>query len=306
MKEKTFHLKASDGKALFCRTWHGSKPAKAIVQLSHGMQEHSARYQGLAQNLVDAGFLVYANDHRGHGLTVSDSCELGHIGPGGWRRIVADIHELADRARDEHPNLPLFLLGHSWGSFLGQAFAQEHGNILAGLVLSGTNGHVPGLGPGVFLAKATVALRGGATRARLLYLLSTGNFNKGFGPDSGGKEWLSRDPEVVEKYNADPLCGAPVPNSFYADMLDMFEHSWTPDAEGRIPKELPVYMFAGTKDPVGYRTKGVMALIERYRAQGIQDIEYRFYLGARHETLNEINKKEVHGDLVRWLDARVK
>ncbi|MCU0665276.1 MAG: alpha/beta hydrolase [Myxococcota bacterium] len=306
MKEKTFKLNASDGKALFCRTWRGTKPAKAILQLSHGMQEHSARYEGLAKNLVKAGYVVYANDHRGHGHTATDSSELSHIGPGGWRRVVADIHELSVLAKKENPNLPLFLLGHSWGSFLAQAFTQQHGESLAGLVLSGTNGKVPALGPAVLLAKTTVALRGGARQAGLLYSLANGRFNKGFGKSSRGNDWLSRDPEVVSAFDADPLCGVPVPNSFYCELMDMFAHSWTPTSEGRIPKKLPIYIFAGTEDPVSNRTQGIIALIQRYKGLGIENIEYRFYLGARHETLNETNKAEVHRDLIHWLDAHVK
>lgn len=305
MREKTFSLKASDGKSVFCRTWHGEKPAKAVVQISHGMQEHSARYEGLARKLVDAGYVVYANDHRGHGRTVDDPSALGHLGSGGWRRVEADLKELSDLAALEHPGLPLILLGHSWGSFIAQAYAQDHGQGLRGLVLSGTNGRAPGLKAGVWLSKATVAIRGGNREASLLFTLSNGRFNKGFGPDRMGSEWLSRDPQVVQAFNADPLCGVPVPNSFYADMLELLATVWSPKRELCIPKSLPVYMFSGTEDPVGDRSRGVMALIQRYKALGLTDLEYRFYLGARHETLNETNRDEVHRDLIRWIDSRV-
>lgn len=306
MNERTFSLTASDGKDLFCRTWQGPKPPKAIVQISHGMQEHTERYRGLAQNLVEAGYVVYAGDHRGHGHTATDRSELGHLGPGGWRRVVEDIKELADLSKKEHPELPLFLLAHSWGSFLAQAFVQKYGEDLAGLVLSGTNGKVTGLGPAVMISKATVALRGADRQAHLLYALSTGRYNKEFSKNPDGNDWLCRDPEVVRAFDEDPLCGVPVPNSFFDEMLALFSYTWTSAGERRIPKHLPMYFFAGTEDPVGNRTRGIVALMERYKNLGIANIDYHFYPGGRHETLNEINKEEVHTDLIRWLDAHVR
>jgi alpha-beta hydrolase superfamily lysophospholipase len=199
--------------------------------------------------------------------------------------------------------MPLFLVGHSWGSFLGQAYAQKWGRDLKGLVLSGTNGKDPLARIGEIAARVIARLDGMDTTATLLEKLTMGNFNDAFEPGTTGKEWLSRDPAEVRKYVDDPLCGRPFPNRFFVELLALLNATWRSEEEARIPKTLPVFLIAGSEDPVGKKGKGVLALADRYRKQGIRDVTWRLYEGARHEIFNETNRTEVLRDLLDWLEA---
>jgi len=304
MRPSDFTFHAVSGADLYVHGWVPDGDVRAIVQVSHGMQEHGARYEPVAAALCAKGFAVYAGDHRGHGKTAADG-RLGHLGPGGYMAVLADLHEVSEQVRARHPGAPLFLAGHSWGSFLAQAYIQRWGGELAGCVLSGTNGANPLAGVGELLARAVVGVRGGDRTAKLLETLSVGSFNKPFEPGATGKEWLSRDVAEVRKYVDDPLCGQPFPNSFFLEMLKLLNATWKPAAEGRIPRTLPVAMIAGAQDPVGMQGKGVRVLESRYRALGLKDVTCRLYEGARHEVFNETNRDEVLSDLAAWLEAHL-
>jgi alpha-beta hydrolase superfamily lysophospholipase len=303
MRSTSFTFRDHDDIAVHARTWAPDRaPARALVQISHGMQEHVGRYERAAAALVDAGFAVYANDHRGHGRTAASAEELGRLGSGGWQSVLLGLRRTTEIATDENPGLPVFLLGHSFGSFLVQAYIQRWADGLAGAVLSGTNGRNFLLRPGLLVAKLIARKEGLEATATTLREMSVGKYNKPFEPGTTGKEWLSRDPETVREYVDDPLCGGDVPNSFFIELITMLDAIWRPEGERRIPCDLPIYMFSGSECPVGNRTRGVESLARRYRRHGLTDVTVRFYRGGRHEMLNEINCEEVYADLVAWID----
>lgn len=304
MTATSFDLERCDGGRMRCLSWLPDGPVRAAVQVAHGMQEHAARYDETARALAGAGFAVYADDHRGHGGSIRGPGDLGRLGPAGWKGVLCDLHGLSDAIRASHPGLPLFLLGHSWGSFLAQAYAQQWGGELKGLVLSGSNGSDPLVGPGVLLARLVVKLSGAEAQAKLLDTLSVGGLNKAFEPGATGKEWLSRDTEEVRRYVEDPLCGFPCPNSFFLELVRLLRSTWKRSAERRLPKGLPVLMITGTADPVSRGGKGVRALAARYRRLGLEDVTEKYYDGARHEVLHETIRADVVSDLLGWLAAR--
>jgi alpha-beta hydrolase superfamily lysophospholipase len=304
MQSASFTFRDHDDIDVHACSWAPDQgPARAIVQISHGMQEHVGRYERTARALADAGLAVYANDHRGHGRTAADPAEFGRLGPGGWQSALLGLRQLTRIAVEQSPGLPVFLLGHSFGSFLAQAYVQRWGDALAGAIFSGTNGRNMLLRPGLVVARLIVRREGLDTTATTLREMSVGKYNKAFEPGPTGKEWLSRDPETVREYIEDPLCGGDVPNGFFMELITMLDAIWRPEQERRIPRDLPIYMFSGSECPVGNRTRGVEALARRYRRHGLEDLTVRFYPGGRHEMLNEVNRDEVYADLVAWIDA---
>ena len=176
MREQTFELRADDGVALHVYRFEPeSAPAKAVVQIEHGMAEHAARYRRVAEALTAAGYAVYADDHRGHGKTAPGKDDLGFFAEqDGWNRAVRDFELLRERIVEEHPKRPVFLLGHSMGSLLAQSYVAEHGRSLAGLVLSGTGG---GSGPLVRVGRGIAKLErlrlGPRGRSKLLQSLTS-------------------------------------------------------------------------------------------------------------------------------------
>jgi alpha-beta hydrolase superfamily lysophospholipase len=309
MRADTFWFDADDGARLFVHRFlpdEGRAP-KAIVHVAHGMAEHGARYARVAEALTGAGFAVYADDHRGHGQTAKAPEDLGFFADqGGFSRVEADLVQLIAHEKKEHPGVPLALFGHSMGSFLAQAIALDHGSDLAGLVLSGSSGKPTLLAnAGRLLARAERLRLGARGKSKVLHEMSFGAFNKPFAPARTPFDWLSRDPAEVDKYAADPLCGFVVTTSLWVDVLDAIADNADPDRQARLPKDLPVYVFAGSEDPVTERTKSLDQLLGAYRAAGLKSVTHRYYQGARHETLNETNRDEVTRDLVAWLDQHV-
>lgn len=304
MAASTFTLAAPDGTALFVHRWLPDAPPRGVVQIVHGLAEHGARYARVAAALNAAGYGVYAADLRGHGQTARSADDLGFFAAAdGWARMVEDVWQLERRIAADHPGLPIVLLGHSMGSFVAQQLAAEHGEAFAGVVLSATNGKPAALASlGRLVARVERLRLGAHGRSALIDGMTFGAFNKRFQPTRTAFDWLSRDPAEVDKYVADPRCGFPATVQLWIDLLDALPKITDPARQARIPKRLPIWVIAGTRDPVSDDTKGILQLLAAYRAAGLERVEHRFYEGARHEILNETNRDEVTANLIGWLD----
>ena len=262
--------------------WRSAKPI-GVVQIAHGLGEYAGRYEYLAQELVNAGYSVYADDHRGHGLTGleqhgGDHTQLGKLGPGGLRATTAAIHQLTAIIRDENPDVPLAILGHSWGSLMVQTLLNKHADDYDAAVLTGTAHRVPGR-------------------------MNSGNLNTAHQHlGTTGYEWLSRDPLVAQAFLEDPL-------TFYADALKLFGVVDGLRLFGlpsrTLARDIPLLIAIGSEDPLGGEAS-VRELAKSYvgRSQ-LTDVTVTIYAEARHEIFNETNRDEVIADLITWLNDRV-
>jgi len=303
--ESNFTLSNADNTELFVHRWLPDEPAKAVVQIAHGLAEHGARYGRLAAALNEHGYAVYANDHRGHGKTAKTPEELGFIAErDGWRKCIDDLWLLHQRIAAEHPRLPIILLGHSMGSTMARQFIMEHGDALAGAVLSGPSGQPTAMAA---LGRAITRLErlrlGPRGHSRIISDLTFDGFNKAFAPARTAFDWLSRDPAEVDKYVADPLCGFPASVQLWIEMLDAWKRISSRASCRRVPKHLSLYVIAGQRDPVSGAATQIAPMIAAYRDAGLEQIECRIYLEARHELLNETNRDEITRDLIAWLDG---
>jgi len=301
MPGSAFVFRAEDGARLQGRRWLPDEKPKAIVQIAHGLAEHSARYGRLAAALNAAGYGAYANDYRGHGPSAA-SADLGHFADrDGWAKCVGDLWTLNRLIGAEQPGLPVVFLGHSMGSFLGRQFVAERADALAGAVYSGSNGAPPPIAAlGRLVARLERLRLGKRGKSRLIFNMWFGDFNKPFRPGRTAFDWLSRDPKEVDAYVADPLCGFPFTTQLAIDVLDALPHLSDPKMLATIRKDMPIYVFSGERDPVGSNIQGLIADL---KAAGFTKLTTRIYPGARHETLNETNRDEVTRDLIAWLDG---
>jgi alpha-beta hydrolase superfamily lysophospholipase len=301
MPESEFEFRADDGHALLGRRWLPEGAPHAIVQIAHGLAEHSARYARLATALNSAGYGVYANDHRGHGPKAAVA-DLGHFADeGGWDKVVGDLWNFNRRIAAEQPGARIVFLGHSLGSFLGRGFIAKHSDALAGAALSGSNGKPPMIATlGRLIAREERVRLGKRGKSDPIFQLWFGEFNKPFKPARTDSDWLSRDEKEVDAFVADPLCGFPFTTQLAIDVLDALPHVTSRKSLAAIRKDLPIYVFSGERDPVGANIKG---LIEDLKATGFSQLTTRIYPGARHETLNETNRDEVTRDFIAWLDG---
>ncbi|MGY1591362.1 alpha/beta fold hydrolase [Geodermatophilus sp. SYSU D00708] len=294
-------LEATDGVRLVYRRWLPEGALRGTVLVVHGASEHSGRYGRLARALTARGLAVYALDLRGHGRT-AESTGPGRFGAAGPDALLADVRALAAVAAGEHPGLPTVLLGHSMGSIVALAAAEEERGDLAGLVLSGPVGVAPHLAEAVTALEASTAAGAGDVPLDAL-----GAFNQPFEPARTPFDWLSRDPAEVDAYLADPLCGdrMPLTTGYAAGVFGLAVRSATAEAVGRLAEGLPVLLLAGQRDPVGgVDAAQVTALADLLRDRGLP-VELHVYPEARHEVFNETNRDEVTGHLLSWLDARI-
>lgn len=283
--------------------WPADGEAKGVVQFVHGMAEHIRRYDWAARQLNRAGYTVVGHTHLGHGEAAPIK---GYFADqGGWDAVLADTHTLRQDTQSDLPHLPYFLLGHSMGSFVARCYALVYGEGLRGLIISGT-GHFakPIVTAGSAIA-AVQCLFGGAKKpSMLLHNMNFAANNKTVPSPRTDSDWLTRDDSQVDLYRADPLCGFPFTAKAYADMFDGLKRLY-PDKLSALPAELPIYMFSGDSDPVGAMGKGVQRVHDELRAAGAENLTLRLYPGGRHEMFNEINRDEVIGDLVAWLDGQL-
>ncbi|HWK78521.1 alpha/beta fold hydrolase [Microbacterium sp.] len=255
---------------------------RGVVQLLHGVGEHAGRYGKLIAALTDAGFIVYADDHRGHGRTGirqhGGPEKLGRLGKGGLRAATDAVWQLTGIIKDEHPDLPLVLLGHSWGSFLAQKLVNEHPEAWDAVVLSGS-------------------------ALRTIRDLNAAPLNARWeGKDATGYEWLSRDKSVWQEFDDDPL-------TTNVPLLKLFGPIEALKLYGRPAKDLgrdiPMLLLVGRDDPVG-GPRSVHKLADEYRSRsGLTDITTLVYPDARHEIFNEQQQQEVRADVLAWLDKHI-
>ncbi|MBW0092754.1 alpha/beta hydrolase [Pseudonocardia sp. KRD-184] len=283
-----FTVTGRDGTPVTAYRWDPAGPPRAVVQLTHGMGEHVLRYGPFAHALVDAGFAVQGQDHRGHGATAGSDAALGAVGTDGWNGLVDDIGVLVEHGRAEHPGVPVVLFAHSMGSFAAQQWVLDNADRIDGLVLSGTAA-IDLLEPALDLDQP----------------MDLAAFNAPFAPARTDYDWLSRDEAQVDAYVADPHCGFGVDVDGVKAMFGRAHDVADPARLAEIRKDLPVLVTVGEDDPVNGRLALVHALVGRLAEAGLTDVTLRTWPGARHEILNETNRDEVVADVLAWIERVV-
>jgi len=294
-------LAAADGHDIHAQLWAPEGPASCIIQILHGLGEHSDRYERFSAKAVERGFTVCIHDHRGHG---SHCDELGHFADsGGWQKVVSDAELVNDFVQQQFAGTPIVLLGHSMGSYIAQTFAMQYGSRLSGLILSASTW--PSrlqLAPAKLLARIEALRLGIHGKSELLDKLGFGNFNKPFEPARTKRDWLSRDEAEVDKYVSDPLCGGPYSCGLWLDLLGGLFDLASDKAVSRVPLDLPILITGGAHDPVG-GDKGMTSLALHYAQTSHQRMKVKIYTEGRHEMLNETNRDEVTADWLDWVSV---
>lgn len=279
---------AADGIEVAAYAWPEAGPSpKGVVQIAHGLGEHAMRYGRFATALNRAGYLVHATDHRGHGRTGQDN--LGDFGSAGFGGLIADVIQLGATVAEENPGLPVFLFGHSMGSFASQSIIADGAEPYAGVILSGSTA-LDVLAANLVEAGADADTPPGLEA-----------FNAGF-EHRTGFEWLSRDEAEVDAYMADPWCGFDTPPETMPMLFEQAARLADPEVLSGVRSDLPLFLLSGTDDPLAGGGQLVELLADRYRKAGVEDVSVTLYESGRHEMLNETNRDTVTSDIISWLD----
>ena len=298
-----------DNETIFYYKWSANPEVnfKGIIQISHGIGEHAGRYQPIAKLRAAFGAGEYANDHRIHGKSVKSEELMGvYEGQNYFDDAVEDMRELTLLIKEKYPERKIILFGHSMGSLLSRKYVIKYGEDLNALILSGTASFMKGLGTvGLVSANVIGAIRGRNKKNKLLKSISFSEFNKTFKPNRTELDWISKDEHQVDLFKADPYRTVDFSLSVLIDIIKGSREVNKQVSFNETPKNFPIYIFSGDKDPVGEMGKGIKRVVKQYNKAGINDLTLKLYKGGRHEMLNETNRKEVEKDVISWLNRRI-
>lgn len=305
---ETLKYRSSNGREIICADVitppEGMVP-QGIVQIVHGMCEHIGRYHDFMQFLAEHGYVVCAHDQIGHGRSAAVN-GTGYFAPkDGWDCLVRDVRQLTILIRGRFPSLPVYLFGHSMGSFVSREYITRYKD-LDGVILSGTGGSNPSAGAMAAVIRGMIPLKGEKFRSDWINDKVFGGFNQAFPEEESSFAWLTRDAAEVAKYEADPQCGFVFTLSGYADLMTLIGRVSGEKWAKRVPVELPVYLFSGSCDPVGGMGKGVREVTNLLRQRGLHHLKMKLYPEGRHEMLNELCRQEVYDDVLAWLSRQKK
>lgn len=300
MSLRPHEITADDDHIIRISDWcpaDGSAPL-AVIQVLHGLGEHTGRYARFAKACNDNRLIVVAHNHRGHGAIEG----FGHYADtDGWDKVIADVLQVRQHIAAQYPRLPVILLGHSMGSYIAQSFIMRHGGNNAALVLSAsTLASRMELQFGRVVARTLALMSGRREISKHLNQMGLGKLNDNFNPCRTEFDWLSRDEDEVDQYIADPLCGGLYSNQLWCDLTGGILEITSMTALRSVRADLPILVMGGECDPVGGQA-GMTRLADAYRSTGHNNLMLKIYPQGRHEMLNEINRDEVTADLIDWI-----
>ena len=305
MKKEEFYFDSRDGESRIhaVRYLPDTDEVKGIVQIVHGVAEHVERYEEFAGFLTDRGFVVTGEDHLGHGKSVKKDGVLGYFCEQDPATVVVrDVHRLKKMTQELYPMVPYILYGHSMGSFIVRNYMSRYGKGISGAIISGTGNYTNNA---LHMGKAVAAIqkkfKGSKHISKFMNDIIFNNYNKAYEPARTPVDWFSKDTAKVDAYVADPLCGFPFTMNGVETLFELIERMNDKEEMAKIPKDLPVYIVSGDKDPVGECGKGVQEVYDSLKAVGLQKVEMKLFEDDRHEILNETNRVEVMQNLYKWI-----
>jgi len=279
-----------------------------VLQIVHGMAEHIDRYDHFARFMCAHGFAVAGEDHLGHGYSVDSDDEYGYFGKkNGFEYVIGDNYRVKKHFEREFAEVPYFILGHSMGSFITRVFITRYSDELDGAIIMGTGHHsAPVAMFGKCLAMAAGCIKGDHYRSKFIDNMAFGSYNRKFAPARTRHDWLTKDEHIVDYFAGSRLCTFMFTVSGYKDLFDLVLNAGRGDLIDKIRKTLPLYIVSGEMDPVGAFGRGVKAVYEKYKDADIEDLTMKLYPEDRHEILNETDREVVYGDILCWLENRIK
>lgn len=284
-----------------------AKP-QGIVQVVHGLGEHSRRYLHFITSLMEAGYIVAADDHVGHGKTALENNTWGDWGDKGFHTMMEDEQQLKEIVTKKYPDLPYFFFGHSLGSLITRDYIAKYGKELAGVTICGTLGLLPQIKEiGEQFKKEIEAGHGQESNTEMINGMFAPFFSR-IKEVKIGNEWICADPYVQLDHANDPFDSftRPMANKSYYDFIQLNEFVTAKEWFSLVPKELPIYNIAGDQDPVGDFGRAVYETSNELWNTGHQ-VTTKLYSGYRHEILNykEI-KNEVEQGIIDFMNETIK
>lgn len=280
------------------------KDVKGLVFIVHGVAEHMLRYDTFAKELNEESFVVYGQDHRGHGKSIHNG-KIGHYGKNGWENVVLDLKQQLEIMKEEYPGKPILMFGHSGGGLLVQDFIERYGKELKGVIFSSTFGKMDMMNILILIGKIIGPFLKKDKAAGLFHDLSVGTYKKSFDDMESEQRWISTKKDVVELYDKDPLCGFRMTNQYFLDASVAVKRIWKNDNEKKIPKELPMLFISTENEPISKFNKNLLPVVNRYKKLGIKNVDLIIYKVGRHEILNDVGREQGVKDIIAFCNKHV-
>ena len=298
---KSYFIKSHDGEKIFLRVWDEVNNPIGTVQIVHGMGEHTGRYNNIATYLNSKGFIVYGDDHRGHGETAGTVDKIGYIGKDGFNKIVEDEKHITSIIKKKYPNIPNFICAHSFGSFITQEYLNRYSNEIDGVILCGS-AMEKGFWNIIGRIVSTTQMIFGLEKKRDYFIdnIAGNKFNKKEN-EGCNNSWLTSDENEIKKMEKDKFCNNVFTVNFYYYMFKGFKSLYKKDKNKNIRKDIPIFIIAGGADPVGEYGEAVKELGSYYKSLGLKNISIKIYDGKKHELFNELDREIIYDDIFMWL-----
>lgn len=309
MKKEEFYFESRDGESRIhaVRYIPEGMDVKGVIQVIHGMAEYFERYEDFAEYMTARGFVVTGDDHLGHGKSVAEGGAYGYFCEQDPATVVVrDVHRLKKMTQETYKGVPYIIMGHSMGSFIARNYICKYGTGIDAAIIMGTGMQSKFLmGISKFVAGSQKLFFGSKHASKFINGIAFGSYNKKIKDCRTEFDWLSANPENVDKYIADPLCGRIFTVNGFQTLFELISRLLDNKNLEKVPKDLPIYMVAGEDDPVGNYGEGVKAAKDSLEKVGVKDITLKLYPGLRHEILNEMEKETVKEDIYNWIQQKL-
>ena len=314
MRTEKFFQTMNDGTEISVNRWlpDSDDQIKAVIVLSHGMLEHSLRYDRVGSELAEKGFVFNAHDHRGHGRTAYNAEQKGKGEFGlldkkdGFNKVVNDLAEIIDRVKTDFPGKKVILFGHSFGSFVTQSYIEKYSSSISACILCGSAGPQPqSVSAGLFVTGMMSFCHKYNYKSKWLQKRVFAGYYKRIDKVVNGYEWLSKSQTNIDMYLNDSWCGGIASLEFFRDMFEGLKEIHKKANMKKIAGELPLFIIAGGDDPVGSYGKTLENLKDIYIKNGMKDVQMKIYEGYRHEILNEEISDDVVSDVTEWIEKHL-
>ena len=307
MRRTDFEFDSRDGRTkLKAHIWEPDEgvAVTGILQIVHGMAEHSLRYEDFAEFLCKNGYVVAAEDHLGHGESIKDRTPGYFCKNNPASVVVKDVHRLKKIVEEKYPKLPYYILGHSMGSFILRNYLFTYGKGIDGAIIMGT-GMQPKLMVLGLCALANIGCIFGKADKPSILIEKVGfsSYNNRIDKPLTQYDWLSTNRSNIDKYMADPLSGFVFPCNGFKTLGGLLLRLYKKSNVEKMPVSLRVLITSGEEDPVGDYGQGPTKVYKQFVAEGMQKVSLKLYPGDRHEILNETDKETVYNDILTWLSG---
>lgn len=279
---------------------------KGVVQIAHGMAEHKERYLPFMEFLATNGFVCAIHDHRGHGKSVKKKEDYGYFYSNDPKAIVKDTHQMTKWLKQQYPDIPFFLFGHSMGSLVVRCYTKEYDDELDGLVVCGSPSKNPMAKTALHLIRVLTKVKGSHHRSSLIQNLAFGSFSKKFPQEKSSNAWICSDASVVEAYDQDEGCGFVFTLHGFYHLMSLMIMTYDPKGWKMSNKNLPIFFIAGKEDPCIENEQKFHQAVSFMKERGYSHVEAKLYEGMRHEILNEQGKEQVMQDVLAWFYKKMK